>query len=193
MGYYKYIRELWKNPKRSFGRDYTKLLVKLRREPSIHRIDRPSRIDRARSLGYKAKQGFVMARVKIKKGGRKRKRPRRGRKPSKSGQVRYSPKISHQNIAERRTNKKFPNLEVLNSYHFMEDGSYKWFEVILVDKHHPAIKKDKDIGWIAEPQHTKRALRGLTSAGKRSRGLLQKGRGSEKTRPSIRAKKGRGK
>jgi len=193
MGYYKYIRELWKNPKKSFGRDYTKLLVKLRKEPSVHRIERPTRIDRARSLGYKAKQGFVLVRVKIKKGGRKRERMRKGRKPSKSGQARYSPKISLQNIAERRANTKFSNLEVLNSYNLVEDGSYKWFEVILVDKHHPAIRKDKDVGWIAEPQHRKRVFRGLTSSGKKARGLAHKGRGSEKTRPSVRAKGGRSK
>ncbi|MCK4285310.1 MAG: 50S ribosomal protein L15e, partial [Candidatus Lokiarchaeota archaeon] len=49
------------------------------------------------------------------------------------------------------------------------------------------------INWITEPQHKKRATRGLTSAGKRSRGLHKKGWGSEKTRPSIRANKGRGK
>ncbi|MFX1450994.1 MAG: 50S ribosomal protein L15e, partial [Promethearchaeota archaeon] len=38
-----------------------------------------------------------------------------------------------------------------------------------------------------------RVTRGLTSAGRRARGLHKKGWGSEKTRPSIRARKGRGK
>jgi len=193
MGYYKYIRELWKNPKKTFGREYTNLLVKLRKEPSVHRLERPSRIDRARTLGYKAKQGFVVVRVKIRKGGRKRERPSRGRKPSKSGQVKYSSKISLQNIAERRANTKFPNLEVINAYLFAEDGQYKWFEVILVDKNHPAIKKDKDLGWISKPQHRKRVFRGLTSSGKKARGLTHKGRGSEKSRPSVRSKGGRAK
>ena len=42
-------------------------------------------------------------------------------------------------------------------------------EVILVDKHHPVIKADKSINWITTQR--RRAFRGLTSAGKKSRGL----------------------
>ena len=96
------------------------------------------------------------------------------------------------NVMKRAT-RKYPNLEVLNSYMLAEDGQHKWFEVILLDKSHPAIKKDKDVKWIAQPQHRKRALRGMTSAGKKSRGMKHKGKGAEKIRPSIRAKKTRGK
>ncbi|MFX1299023.1 MAG: 50S ribosomal protein L15e, partial [Promethearchaeota archaeon] len=73
------------------------------------------------------------------------------------------------------------------------DGKHWYYEVILVDPNHPVIKSDPKINWITEPQHSKRVTRGLTSAGKRSRGLHKKGWGSEKTRPSIRANKGRGK
>ncbi|ALV62505.1 LSU ribosomal protein L15e [Thermococcus sp. 2319x1] len=49
------------------------------------------------------------------------------------------------------------------------------------------------IAWIAGKAHKGRVFRGLTSAGKRSRGLLNKGKGAEKVRPSIRAHRGRGK
>ena len=38
-----------------------------------------------------------------------------------------------------------------------------------------------------------RAFRGLTSAGRKMRGLLNKGRGAEKLRPSIRAHNRKGK
>ncbi|MEM2486836.1 MAG: 50S ribosomal protein L15e, partial [Candidatus Bathyarchaeia archaeon] len=81
----------------------------------------------------------------------------------------------------------FPNLEVLNSYWVGEDGRYKWFEVIMVDPHHPAIRADKDINWICEKQHKGRVFRGLTSAGKKVRGLRKKGHGAEKARPSKKA------
>jgi large subunit ribosomal protein L15e len=43
-----------------------------RQLPAIHRCTRPSRPDKARRLGYKAKQGFVIYRVKVRRGGRKR-------------------------------------------------------------------------------------------------------------------------
>jgi len=38
----------------------------------IHRATRPSRPDKARRLGYKAKQGFVIYRIRVRRGGRKR-------------------------------------------------------------------------------------------------------------------------
>lgn len=194
MGMYKYIREAWKAPKKSYVSRINKVrMIKWRREPSVIRIERPTRLDRARNLGYQAKQGYVVVRVRVRRGGRKRPRWKGGRKPSKMGMVRYSPKKSLQWIAEEKAARKFPNLEVLNSYWIGEDGMYKWFEVIMVDPHHPVIKNDPKIAWIAGRAHKGRVFRGLTSAGKKSRGLRNKGKGAEKIRPSIRANKGRGK
>jgi len=72
-------------------------------------------------------------------------------------------------IAEERVAKRFPNMEVLNSYYVGEDGVYKWFEVILVDPHHPSIRSDSDINWICDETQKGRVFRGLTSAGKRMR------------------------
>ena len=40
--------------------------------PVIHRCTRPTRPDKARRLGYKAKQGYVVYRVRVRRGGRKR-------------------------------------------------------------------------------------------------------------------------
>jgi large subunit ribosomal protein L15e len=96
-------------------------------------------------------------------------------------------------VAEERAATTFPNMEVLNSYWVGEDGMHTWFECILVDPHHPAIAADKTVRWITQSQHTSRAFRGLTSAGKKSRGLHRKGRGAEKMRPSLAARKNRGK
>ncbi len=137
-------------------------------KPVVQRVERPTRRDRARSLGYKSKQGFVIARTRIKKGRRRRPSPTKGRKPRSIG-VWFTPKMNKKAIAERRVARKFPNLEVLNSYYVGETGTHEFYEVILVDKNHPAIKSDKDVGWIVN--HRKRVFRGLTSAGKRSRGL----------------------
>ena len=184
--------EVWRKPEEKLGEIYKERLVKWRSEEAVTRIERPTRLDRAHSLGYKAKQGIIVARVRVKGGGRKRVKPAGGRKPSKAGRF-FTAKKSVQWIAEERVARKFPNLEVLNSYWVGEDGVNHWYEVVLVDKHHPAIKSDKELRWIAQPQHQGRVHRGLTSAGKKSRGLLHKGKGAEKLRPSLRAHQRKGK
>ncbi len=191
MGAYKYLRELWKRPKQNLGEDWKKMLIQFRRENVVTRIEKPTRIDRARSLGYKAKQGVIVVRVRVNKGGRERPRHNKGRKPSKSGFVYFTPKKSLQWIGEEKVARKYPNLEVLNSYYVAEDGKHYWYEVILIDPQHPAIQNDKQLSGVAKQRG--RVFRGLTSAGRKSRGLLNKGKGAEKIRPSIRANRGRGK
>lgn len=146
-------------------------LIQWRKQRTVKKIQKPTKPARARALGYKAKKGIVMARVRVKKGGRRRRLyGRGGRKPKKAGLVRFTPK-SLQWIAEERAAKRFPNMEVLNSYYAGDDGKHKWYEVIFVDPQHPAIKRDKNLKWMATPANKKRVLRGLTSAGKRARGL----------------------
>jgi large subunit ribosomal protein L15e len=102
------------------------------------------------------------------------------------GVAKFKPAKSLKLIGEERVAKKFPNLEVLNSYWVGEDGRSKWFEVIMVDPNHPVIKTDKDVSWITQKQHRNRALRSLTSAGRKVRSLRRKGIGAEKSRPSKR-------
>ncbi len=185
---YRYIAEAWKKPDESFvGEIMRQRLVEWRKQPAVVRIEKPTRLDRARKLGYKAKQGFVVVRVRVRRGGFRKKRPSSGRRPKRMGVSKYKLAKSLRLIAEERAARKFPNLEVLNSYWVGEDGRHKWFEVILVDPNHPVIKADKDINWICEKQHNGRAFRGLTSAGKKVRGLRNKGRGAEKVRPSRKA------
>jgi len=176
---YKRIAQLWKRPKDSLGGLWKQRLIKWRREGTITKIDRPTRIDRARALGYRAKQGIIVVRVKVTRGSRKRPKPAGGRRPKTSGRF-FSPGKSRQSIAEEKAARKFPNMEVLNSYWVAEDGQRKWFECILVDKNHPSIKKDKNLKWLQQGKSKGRAARGLTSAGKKGRGLRTKGKGSEK-------------
>ncbi|UCD07218.1 MAG: 50S ribosomal protein L15e [Candidatus Aenigmatarchaeota archaeon] len=167
---YKKVAEVWKSPKKNLGGIWKDRLILWRKERVITKIDKPTRIDRARKLGYKAKQGFVVARVRVKRGKRKIPKPAGGRRPKRSGRF-YPLGKSWQVVAEEKVAKRFPNLEVLNSYWVGEDGKSKWFEIILVDPNHPSVKKDRDIKWITRPQQKGRAFRGLTSSGKKSRGL----------------------
>ncbi|MEM2999702.1 MAG: 50S ribosomal protein L15e [Candidatus Bathyarchaeia archaeon] len=184
---YKYIAEAWSNPEESFVDEIMQQrLVEWRKQPAIVRIEKPTRLDRARKLGYKAKQGFVVVRTRVRRGGLRKQRPRSGRRPKRMGVAKFKPAKSLRLIAEERAARKFPNLEVLNSYWVGEDGRSKWFEVILVDPNHPAIKADKDVNWIIEKQHKRRVFRSLTSAGKKVRSLRRKGKGAEKVRPSKR-------
>jgi len=153
----------------SLWKHYKEKLIQWRREPVDIKIDKPTNPVRAREVGYKAKQGFIVVRTRIRKGGRRKSRPRSKRMPSKMGVLKFKPHKSLQWIAEERVVRRYPNLEVLNSYWVGEDGKSKYFEVILVDVNHPAIRSDRDINWILGKKG--RVHRGLTSAGKKSRGL----------------------
>jgi len=171
-GMYQQIRMKWKKPKDELKEILKKRLIEWRKQKTVERIKKPTRLDRARALGYKAKKGFVLVRVKIKKGGRRRRLyGRRGRKPSKAGLVKFTPKFSLRAIAEQKAQRKFPNLNVLNSYLVGDDGVRKWFEVILVDPSSRVIRSDPHTKWIIKSKHRKRALRGLTASGKKARGL----------------------
>ncbi len=148
-------------------------MIKWRAENVFTKVDKPLRLDRARSLGYKDKKGFVIIRVKIKRGGHKRPRPNKGRR-SKRLHTRKTLKMNYKWIAEQRAERKYKNLVVLNSYQLGKDGMHYFYEVIMVDSSKPEIKNDKTINWIGKGANKKRAMRGLTSAGKKSRGLRSK-------------------
>ena len=154
-------------------------------------VEKPLRLDRARALGYKAKKGFVVVRIRLIRGGRQRPRHKHGRK-SRKQHVRKILKMSYQWVAEQRASKKFENLEVLNSYYVGKDGKHYFFEVIMVDPHAPEIKADKVYNWIGKPENRRRAERGLTSAARKSRGLRTKSH-NMKVRPSLRSWDRRGK
>jgi large subunit ribosomal protein L15e len=139
MGLYKHLTQTWNQREKTELQQYLRqLAVKWRREPTVHRVEHPTRLERARALGYKAKQGYVVVRVRIRKGGARKPRPRSGRRQKALGVTRYTRAMSLKNIAEQKAKKKFPNLRVLNSYYVWEDGMNHWFETILRDPDNPS-------------------------------------------------------
>ncbi|OLB91827.1 MAG: 50S ribosomal protein L15 [Thaumarchaeota archaeon 13_1_40CM_38_12] len=119
--------------------------VEWRRQNALVRVERPSRIQKARQLGYKAKQGIVVIRMRVGRGNMRKKRPVAGRRPKHLGVLRIKPALSMQRVAERRVLERHPNMQLLGSYYLYQDGLYLWYEVILADPSHPRIVKDKEI------------------------------------------------
>jgi large subunit ribosomal protein L15e len=166
MGAYRYIRENFQQSYKSGSEAYKERVHEWRAGPSLERIEAPTNVARARELGYKAKQGVVVVRAKVRKGKRMREKNKGGRKPSKSGRF-FSRKKSLQSIAEERAAAKYRNCEVVNSYFVGEDGVFKFFEIILADRNLGATA-DRYAGVIAQRGRT---FRGLTSSGRKHRGL----------------------
>jgi large subunit ribosomal protein L15e len=164
MGVYKYIKEIWKKPQKNLGDLYKERLIEWSKQPSTVRIERPTRLDRARNLGYKPKTGFILVRQRVKKGGRQRPKFKAGRR----SKHRRRKKIVHKNyqqIAEERANRKFKNCEVLNSYWVGNTGKISFYEVIMVDRNNPQVLADKNLRNLAKKKG--RTFRGLTSSGRK--------------------------
>jgi len=148
-----------------------------RQLPKVYKCTKPTRTDKAHRLGYKAKQGYSIYRVAVRRGGRKR--------PNYKGIVYGKPKNQGitqlkfvrnlRSVAEERVGAKCANMRVLNSYWVNQDATFKYYEVILVDPQHTVIRNDPRINWITRPTMKHRECRGLTSAGRSSRGLRKKG------------------
>ena len=184
MGCYKYLEEIWRKKQSDVMRFLLRVRAwEYRQGKKITRVAKPTRTDKAHKLGYKAKQGYAIFRVAVRRGGRKR--------PNHKGIVYGKPK--HQGInqlkfarnlrsvAEERVGRIAANLRVLNSYWVNQDATYKYFEVILVDPSHVSIRNDPRINWIVNPVHKHRERRGLTSAGRKHRGLRVKGHRANNT------------
>lgn len=187
MGIAKYLREAWKKPDIKTLRER---MIEWRKGNSIIRVEKPLRLDRARNLGYKAKKGVTVVRVRIKRGGHKRTRPYKARR-TKRLHSRKNLTMNYREIAEQRVARKFTNMEVLNSYVIGRDGINYFYEVILVDRSSSDIKGDKELSRFVKSPKGK-ALRGLTSAGRKARGLRNSPIKSPKVRPSLRANKRQG-
>uniref|UniRef100_A0A7C3IKS8 Large ribosomal subunit protein eL15 n=1 Tax=Candidatus Methanomethylicus mesodigestus TaxID=1867258 RepID=A0A7C3IKS8_9CREN len=181
MSAYKYIGEAWKKPREGIVRSMrTERFVKWRRGPAINEVEVPTRLDRARILGYKAKQGIIVARIRIIRGPMNVERPNSGRRPKRMGVLGITSRKGTRAVAEERVARKYPNMNVIGSYWVGSDGRYSWYEVILVDPAHPSITSDKDLSWVSSPAQRNRVFKGLTAAGKRGRGLYRSGKGTEK-------------
>jgi len=161
---------------------------KLRQMPSVHRVSHPTNVAKARAVGYRAKQGYVILRSRIRRGNRKKQNPKGivYGKPTHQGVNSLKPTRNLRSIAEEKAARKATNLRVLNSYWVCQDSTYKWFEVVLVDPSHNAVKNDPRINWICKGVHKHRELRGLTSAGKKYRGLRSTKARNKRLRPSRR-------
>ncbi|XP_003742672.1 60S ribosomal protein L15 [Galendromus occidentalis] len=183
MGAYKFVQEIWRKKQSDVMRFLQRLRCWYFRQLNrVHRAPRPTRPDKARRLGYRAKQGFVIYRTRIRRGCRKRQVPKGATygKPKNHGVNQLKPTRNHQAIAEGRVGKRVKALVVLNSYWVAQDATYKYYEVICVDPFHKAIRRDPKLNWICNPVHKHREQRGLTSAGRKHRGL-GKGRRYTKT------------
>ena len=161
---YSYIADAWNVPSKSYVKELNyERRIQWRKEENFCRIERPTRLDRARALGYKAKQGYVVVRARVRKGSFQKRAIVTGRRAKRKGINQITVGKSLQRMAEERTAKRYPNLEVLNSYWVGADGQQ------------------------CDDAHKNRVYRGKTSAGQKGRGMRHTGKGAEKARPSVRA------
>jgi large subunit ribosomal protein L15e len=178
---YKQLKQTMESEYKERSDLYKSRIIKWNTEPSIVRIEKPTNIARARELGYKAKEGVIIARVTLHGGTRKRKHPAGGRKQHTSGRY-FTQAKSLQSIAEERAGRKFSNCEVLNSYFVGVAGSRNFYEIIMLERNNSVIQSDPQYSGIIAQKG--RAFRGLTSTGKRHRGMARKRFGSHKIKPS---------
>ncbi|MBI5228113.1 50S ribosomal protein L15e [Candidatus Micrarchaeota archaeon] len=161
MGAYKYIEQTMQAQYKARDGTFRNKILAWRNGPVMALVEHPSNLIRARRLGYKAKQGYSVVRVRIDKGRRTRRKPMGGRKHKNFYRF-VQPGMSHQAMAEQRVNRIYRNMEVLNSYWIGEDGNYKFFEVILADPYKPTVN-------ISSVMRSGKSFRGLTSAGNSGR------------------------
>ncbi len=143
---YRAIEKTWRNMVKDKSIELKSKGMNLRRRPTIERLERPTRLDRARRLGYKAKSGFLVVRIKVGRGGMRRKKAGGGRRPKHAGLIRMKADVNMRQTSKKRVSEKFPNLKILNSYFLYKDGKNAWYEVILIDPHNPSMMSDKDVG-----------------------------------------------
>merc|ERR1712014_439640 len=127
MGAYKYMQELYRKKQCDVMRFLQRVRCwQYRQLSTIHRASRPTRPDKARRLGYRAKQGYVIYRIRIRRGGRKRPVPKGATygKPTNQGVNSLKNQRSHQAIAEERVGRRCKALRVLSSYWVGQDSTY---------------------------------------------------------------------
>uniref|UniRef100_A0A8C2ULB6 Ribosomal protein L15 n=1 Tax=Chinchilla lanigera TaxID=34839 RepID=A0A8C2ULB6_CHILA len=166
MGARKYIQELWRKQQSEVMRVLPRIRCwRYRQLSTLRRAPCPTRPDKARRLGYKAKQGSVIYRIRVRHGGRERPVPKGATygKPVHHGVNQLKFARSLQSVAEEQAGRHCGALRVLSSYWVGEDSTYKFFETILIDPFHKAIRRDPDTQWITKPVHKHREMRGLTS------------------------------
>lgn len=182
MALYKYLQQAWKKPNKETLRQR---MVEWRASQAVVKVDRPLRLDKAHMLGYKAKKGIIVVRVRILRGGRTKRKPRKGRR-SKRQSIRKMLKMNYREVAEQRVGRVYTNMEVVNSYWIGKDGRHYFYEVILADRNSPEVLADKELSNLVKSPRGK-VFRGITSAGTKARGLHHSAFKVPKVRPSLRA------
>jgi len=145
MGLYTKLEELWREKPEELHSLMKQRLIRWRKQPAVIRARKPLRLDRARKLGYKAKQGYIVVRVRVRRGGFQKPRPRAGRRPKALGVTKHKVNVTMMKEAIHKAQKKYPNLHPIGAYWVAEDGLHKWYEVIMVDPHHPSVLSDKEL------------------------------------------------
>src|SRR5256886_3532733 len=83
---YAFVKQAWRDPRGGVvEQTHFQRMVEWRRGNAFVRVDRPTRIDRARELGYRAKQGYVVVRARVRRGGRRLPKPLGGRHSKQQG------------------------------------------------------------------------------------------------------------
>jgi large subunit ribosomal protein L15e len=139
---YRQISKTWQDIFHDKSGEIRARAVELRKQPAMLRVERPWRLDRARALGYKAKDGVIVVRMRVSRGGMRRQRPTSGRRPKHMGVLKMKSAASTQSVAERRAIERHPNMKLLGSYPVWRDGVHAWYECILIDPMRPAIRRD---------------------------------------------------
>ncbi len=109
---YAFVREAWKVPEKSGVKALLwNRMQEWRREGSVVRLEHPTRIDRARSLGYKANRALRLhvCRYAAVVAGRQGMSAHAGQH---AWERTVDGRKSIQRIAEERASKRFPNMEV---------------------------------------------------------------------------------
>uniref|UniRef100_A0A7E4UUY6 Ribosomal protein L15 n=1 Tax=Panagrellus redivivus TaxID=6233 RepID=A0A7E4UUY6_PANRE len=177
MGAYKYMQEIWRKKQSDVMRYLQRVRTwQYRQLAAIHRAPRPTRPEKAHRLGYKAKQGKyrlirLFSMYSFCESSRLLTKGQTYGKPKTHGvnQLKFARNL--QSVAESRVGRRCGGLRVLNSYWIGQDSTFKFFEVILLDPAHKVIRNNPDTQWITKAVHKHREMRGLTSAGRKSRGL----------------------
>merc|ERR1712131_92003 len=151
MTFAQILREIHRKKQSDVMKYETRInIVEARQNDEVHRVERPTYLERARKLGYKAKQGYSIWVVKIGKGDAFRDYNNgntRG-KCVNAGIHQIKPSLNKQAEAEQIIGKKLGSLRVLGSYKIGCDLKSHYFEVIMVDPMHNAIRNDYKINWI---------------------------------------------
>src|SRR5437660_9994857 len=138
---YSHMEGWWRDDTPDFRDWLRRSAIGWRREPLVKRIPRPTKLVTARRLGYKAKLGIVMVRVRVRRGGARKPRPTSGRRHKAMVSSKFTRSISLQAVAERRVVRRYPNLTVRDTYHLYSDGMSHLYAFIVMYHHHIGLQE----------------------------------------------------